>query len=71
MEITYKNHRARLQTKVTAMSMFGPHFGDVKLDSTICSYYMKDTPLDEEVDLIGNIFIKWFKDKVDGQSRTV
>lgn len=65
MEITYKGHKAKLQTKTTAMSVFGPNYGDIKLDSTICSYYLKGIAMNEKADVIGNIFIKWFKNKVD------
>lgn len=72
MEIKYKGHKAKLTYNITAESCMGPHYGTIKLDSTICSYKLDDIAIGtEEHKCIEEVFIRWFKNKVDGKDRVI
>lgn len=71
MEIEYKGHKAKTRDEVVWWTIMHPHIGTVYLDSTIVSYKAEMIPLDEEADTIKNIFLKWFKNKVDATSTSV
>lgn len=68
MKIEYKGHKAKLSYRIDSYTMLGPDYGTIILNSTICSYKLRDIAIgSEEHKCIGEVFIEWFKKKVDNE----
>lgn len=68
MIIEYKKHKASFRYEDTSYLCFSTiKIGNIYLNSSLCSFKIENIPIDEHFELIKQIFIKWFQNKVDEQ----